>query len=124
MLVTAAIIEKDDKVLITQRKADDKRSLKWEFPGGKVKDGETPEACLKREIKEELGIDVSVLGYFGTSIYHYDDISVELMAYQAVWQAGEIILNAHNDFRWVLRKPFIYCFLCRTVGYNNVYLNI
>ena len=67
--VTAAIIIKDNKVLIAQRAPDDKLANKWEFPGGKIKPGETPQECLKREIREELDVDIEVLDFFSESIY-------------------------------------------------------
>ena len=64
--VTCAIIEKDSKTLIARRAADQKLAGKWEFPGGKIEQGETPEECLKRELEEEFGIQVEV-GEFITS---------------------------------------------------------
>ena len=57
--VTAAMLVKDDKIIIARRGPDDKLADKWEFPGGKIEIDETPEQCLKREIKEEFDIDVS-----------------------------------------------------------------
>ena len=63
-IVTCAIIEKEGNVLIARRAVDQKLAGKWEFPGGKVEDGESPEECLKREIEEELGSLVEV-GYKG-----------------------------------------------------------
>lgn len=62
--VPCAIIEKDGKILIARRAADQKLAGKWEFPGGKVEEGESPEECLKRELEEEFGIqdEVGVLG--------------------------------------------------------------
>ena len=59
--VTAAIIESENKILIAQRKAKDNLfGGLWEFPGGKIEDGETPEECMARELKEELEIEVKV----------------------------------------------------------------
>ncbi len=58
--VTCAICEKDKKILIARRAADQKLAGKWEFPGGKVEDGESPEECLKRELEEEFGIQAEV----------------------------------------------------------------
>ncbi len=60
--VTCAIIEKDGKILIARRASDQNLAGKWEFPGGKVEDGESPEECLKRELEEEFGIQVEVGG--------------------------------------------------------------
>ena len=56
--VTAAILEKDGRIIIAQRKSSDHLSGKWEFPGGKIEAGESPEECLARELNEEFGIDV------------------------------------------------------------------
>ena len=61
--VTAAILKNNGRLLIAQGKATGKLPNKWEFPGGKVESGETPEDCLKREIKEEFNIDVFVGEY-------------------------------------------------------------
>jgi 8-oxo-dGTP diphosphatase len=99
--VTAAIIVKDKRVLIAQRKSLDKLPDKWEFPGGKVEDNETPEQCLKREMKEEFGIDVSVGEFIGENVYHYDHISIRLLAYRTFWNTGEIKIKAHQKIEWV-----------------------
>ena len=99
--VTAAILAKDNKIIIAKRGPNDRLANKWEFPGGKVEINETPEQCLKREMKEEFDIDVSVGEYLGSSIYHYDHISIELMAYRTYWKNGEIHLNDHNEFKWI-----------------------
>ena len=59
-LVVAAVMEKEGLVLIGQRRRNDRHPLKWEFPGGKVEDGETPREGLKRELREELGVDATI----------------------------------------------------------------
>ena len=102
--VTAAILIKDGKILIAKRKADDRQANKWEFPGGTVKQNETPQACLKREMQEEFGIEVSVGRIFAESIYHYDYGSIKLLAYRAHWESGKIALNEHVDYTWVSLK--------------------
>jgi 8-oxo-dGTP diphosphatase len=100
--VTAAILVKDGKVLIAKRKSSDKLPDKWEFPGGKVEAGETPQECLKREIQEEFGIDVSVGEFLGESVYHSNHGSIRLLAYLARWQAGNLSLKDHADYAWVM----------------------
>ena len=99
--VTAAILEKDGRIIIAQRKSSDRLSGKWEFPGGKIEPGETPEACLARELKEEFEIDVTIGEHLGSNIHHYDHISIELMAYRASWVGGAITMNDHKAYRWV-----------------------
>jgi 8-oxo-dGTP diphosphatase len=98
--VTAAILVVEGQVLIAKRKADDRLANKWEFPGGKVEDGETPEQCLKREMKEEFEINVSVGEYLGESICHYDHGSIQLLAFRTYWETGDISLQAHDDLSW------------------------
>ena len=99
--VTAAIMFKDGKVLIAKRGVGDRLANKWEFPGGKVEAGETPEECLKREMFEEFRIVVSVGDFLGESVYHYGHGSIRLVAYRASYETGELSLEAHADFAWV-----------------------
>jgi 8-oxo-dGTP diphosphatase len=65
--VTAAVIFKNGKVLVAQRSPESSLPNKWEFPGGKMEENETPEDCLKREIQEELNIDIKVKEYLCSS---------------------------------------------------------
>jgi 8-oxo-dGTP diphosphatase len=90
--VTAAIIIENKKVLVAQRADHGKMALKWELPGGKIEPGETPQQCLKREIKEELDIEVEVLGLFGESMYCYDFGDIRLLAYFCRRLGGNITL--------------------------------
>jgi 8-oxo-dGTP diphosphatase len=99
--VTAAIIIEDQKVLITQRHPDDTMGGKWEFPGGKVEPGETPEACLRRELHEELGILVEIHNLYAISKHAYPHVTIELLVYNVTIRSGQITLNTHQDYRWV-----------------------
>ncbi|GIM27344.1 NUDIX hydrolase [Clostridium polyendosporum] len=101
--VTAAVIIKNNKILICQRSLSDKLSGKWEFPGGKIEEGELPEECLIREIKEELDIHIEVGEKLGENIYDYSYDSINLIAYFATWKSGDIKLNVHNDYKWVTK---------------------
>lgn len=101
--VTAAVIEKDGRILIAQRKAGDKLAGKWEFPGGKMEPGETPEECLRRELMEEFGIDTRIGRYLCSSEFEYKHIHIELLAYRAEHLSGEYKLNDHAGIAWV--KP-------------------
>jgi len=99
--VAAAILTLNGKVLIAKRKPDDKLANKWEFPGGKIEAGESPEECLRREMREEFKVDVSVGRFFGESRYHYEHADIHLMAYLARWEKGELEPTSHSEYRWV-----------------------
>lgn len=98
--VTAAILEKDGRVMIAQRRAGDSLARKWEFPGGKVKTGETPEQCLARELTEEFDIRVLVGEFLGSRFQQYDHAAIELLVYRVRWVGGVPVAQAHADFRW------------------------
>ena len=72
--VTAAVIIQNEKVLITRRAADQKHAGWWEFPCGKIEDGESPEVCLRRELIEELGVDTLIGELLAESIFRYNSI--------------------------------------------------
>ena len=99
--VTAAILIQDDKVFIGQRKSGKQMANLWEFPGGKLEEGETPQECLVREMREEFGVEVAVREYFGESIYQYEHGSIKLLAYLVDWTGGEMTLRDHQDCKWV-----------------------
>ena len=80
--VTAAIFENDGKILIAKRKAGDELFAGlWEFPGGKVDEGEDPEMCIIRELEEELGVTVRIVDRRKSNIHHYDEKSVRLIPF-------------------------------------------
>ena len=99
--VTAAVIEKDGKFLIAQRKFTDALGGKWEFPGGKMEAGETPEQCLKRELKEEFVIEAEIGAFICASRFEYKQQPIELLAYRAAHVSGEFVLNDHERIEWV-----------------------
>jgi 8-oxo-dGTP diphosphatase len=99
--VTAAIIAKGNKVLIAKRNSIDRLANMWEFPGGKLENGESPEECLKRELYEELGIDTVIGEFLGETIHHYDHISVRLMFYRTQWIDGKITPVVHDNVVFV-----------------------
>lgn len=99
--VTAAILVHSGRVLIARRRAGARRGGLWEFPGGKIRTGETPEHCLRREIREELGVDIAVGEFFGESVYAYPDQTVHLLAYCSRLTGGSITLNDHAEIAWV-----------------------
>lgn len=99
--VIAAIIIDNNKILIGQRGKNEKLAGKWEFPGGKIELGETPQECLKREIKEELKVDIAIGNYFGESIYTYLNGKIKLIAYFATILSGDIKLSVHDKVEWI-----------------------
>jgi 8-oxo-dGTP diphosphatase len=99
--VTAGILRRSGRILITQRGPDDRHPLKWEFPGGKIEAGETPQACLRRELDEELGIRVRVGGMLVRHLHREDQCQIDLLAFRVHWVAGQIGLKVHSQCRWV-----------------------
>ncbi len=100
--VTAAIIVHNHKVLIAQRKHGKNLEYFWEFPGGKLEKGETLPQCLKREISEELRLDISVGNFFMESRYEYDFGTISLHAFWASCAGEEInFMDSHEQIRWV-----------------------
>ena len=104
--VVAAIIIKNDKYFIAQRNRNKHMGLSWEFPGGKVEKGETFEIALKREIKEELNIDININKKLGEENYKDDKINVKLHYLLCSHTSGEIYLNEHEDSAWVSKEEF------------------
>ncbi|MEA1961327.1 MAG: (deoxy)nucleoside triphosphate pyrophosphohydrolase [Bacillota bacterium] len=98
--VVAAILIHNKRVLIAQRaKADDLAGF-WEFPGGKIENGETPEEALGRELNEEFNIDIEVGEFLGSSVFNYLKGTIRLLAYFCKWSGGEIQSTVHQDYTW------------------------
>lgn len=97
--VTCAIIFFDKKILVTQRSEKMKLPLKWEFPGGKLEDGESEIDCIKREIKEEINIEIEILEKISNSIYDYGTFKINLIPFISKYVSGEIILSEHKDYK-------------------------
>ena len=101
-VVAAVLIDHDGKVLIARRKEGKKLGGYWEFPGGKVEKGETPETSLIRELQEEMNIDIEVLKYIGENTHRYDgDVDIRLLAYHSRIVRGQIRLMDHDKVMWV-----------------------
>lgn len=96
----AIIVDEEGRVLVAQRSASMKLPLKMEFPGGKVEEGETPEAGLIREIKEELGVDIAIVSEIQVNEHHYPDFSIRLIPYICRIISGEIFLKEHAAYFW------------------------
>ena len=99
--VVAALIWKDGTFMICQRPAHKARGLLWEFVGGKVEPGETMEAALIRECREELAVELSVGALFMQVVHTYPDITVELSLFHASICSGEPQRLEHVDIQWI-----------------------
>lgn len=105
--VTAAIIIEKGKVLVARRAPGQSYAGRWEFPGGKVEPGETPEQCLKRELMEEFGVEIRINDFVAESIYEYPTDSIRLLAYLVKILDGDIRLSVHDDYHWVNPKSLL-----------------
>ena len=98
--VVAAIICQDNQIFATQRGYGDFKDG-WEFPGGKVEPGETPEAALVREIREELAVEISVGELLTTVEYDYPNFHLTMHCYLCQLIGGELRLLEHQAARWL-----------------------
>lgn len=103
-VVVAAIIKQDDKYLIAQRKKGTHLGLLWEFPGGKLEKGESPEECLQREIQEELSLKVEPMDIYKVVSHHYETKHIIMLCYFCRIISGVPQLIECNDFQWVTAK--------------------
>lgn len=99
--VTCALIEANNLILCAQRSVDMSLPLKWEFPGGKLEDGESLESCLKREIYEELGVKINILERLPSNKHIYPGNKIiELIPFRCSLQTSEIDLKEHSNIEW------------------------
>jgi mutator protein MutT len=103
IIVVAAIIHRHQHILLTKRPADVHLPNLWEFPGGKVEAGESLEAALRRELREELDIEANVADEFFTTTHHYPTKSIELHFFNCSIASGEPRAVEVAECRWV--KP-------------------
>ena len=99
--MACAIIERDGLVLAAQRSASMSFPLKWEFPGGKIDPGESPQECLRRELLEEMGVSVSIREALPSHTHRYPDFSVTLYPFACTIVSGKIILHEHAAVNWL-----------------------
>jgi 8-oxo-dGTP diphosphatase len=105
--VVAAVIARDDRYLITQRRPSAVLPDLWEFPGGKVEEGETDLQALKREVRERVGVEIEGGACIGRRTHDYDGYSVDLALYQATIQgSAEPKAMRVADCRWVTSGEF------------------
>jgi 8-oxo-dGTP diphosphatase len=119
-LVVAAVIERSDRrLLIGQRRRNDSSPLKWEFPGGKVEEGETPEGALARELREELGATLRRSVPIGKVVHKYAESpeELEILFFAAAISEGELVPRSFERVEWVLPKELgVYDFLAANAG--------
>src|SRR5438105_579613 len=101
--VAAALVFRHGKLLITQRYHDAHLGGLWEFPGGKREEGESFAKCLRRELNEELGIEVEIGELLETIEHVYPEKKVRLQFFRCVWKKNEPRTLGCPDFRWVSR---------------------
>jgi 8-oxo-dGTP diphosphatase len=100
--VVAAIIQKDDRIFATQRGYGDWQDW-WEFPGGKMEAGETPEEALKREIREELSTEICIDKFLCTVEYDYPAFHLKMHCYLCSLLTEALHLNEHEAARWLTK---------------------
>ncbi|MDX2479197.1 MAG: (deoxy)nucleoside triphosphate pyrophosphohydrolase [Desulfuromusa sp.] len=105
--VCAAIIQHRDKVLLTLRPDDKRLGGYWEFPGGKIEAGESPQFALVRELREELDIEIEIGSLLETVSHCYEWGNVLIFAYLCTWISGEIKHLEVADHRWVSAEKLL-----------------
>lgn len=99
--VVAAVIKNENKYLIAKRAAHKLDAGKWEFPGGKIEIGETPDTALKRELLEELGIETVIGSFIKSVLCDIGHATIKLMAYEVKLMHMEFQLSDHDEIIWV-----------------------
>jgi 8-oxo-dGTP diphosphatase len=105
--VTAGILEENGRVLIARRRPGRHMAGKWEFPGGKVEAGETPEQSLVRELQEELDVRARVGSFLCRILFDGDGVSLELLVFRIDGFDGRPVLHEHEEIRWVLPQQLL-----------------
>mgnify|MGYP001822086210 FL=1 len=99
--VVAAVVMRNGKYMIARRAPGKHLAGYWEFPGGKIEEGESPEDSLQREIEEEFGVYAQVGAYLGENVHGYGDKTVRLMAYEATVEQDIHQSTDHDQIEWV-----------------------
>jgi 8-oxo-dGTP diphosphatase len=99
--VACAIIIERGKILLTQNSENSSNPYKWEFPGGKVENGESYANAITREIQEELQIKINVIKALVPVSYNYPHLQIQLIPFVCELYPGKIMLTEHRDYRWV-----------------------
>ena len=99
--VTCAIIVQKEKVLVAQNDESSDHAFQWEFPGGKIKSGETAEDCVVREIQEELDLNIQIEEKLNPVEHDYTIKSIRLIPFICVVVSGDLKLNDHKAVKWL-----------------------
>lgn len=105
--VVGAVIIENNKILCAQRGATKTLAYKWEFPGGKIEEGETPQAALKREINEEMNCSIEIGEEIETTVYEYDFGFVHLTTFYCHLLSGTPTLTEHVAIQWLSAHELI-----------------
>jgi 8-oxo-dGTP diphosphatase len=97
------ITNSNGEILLARRKASKSLAGKWEFPGGKLEEGESESECLKRELLEELGMEVRVNERMGENVHQYSSFQIRLIGYRCSFVGATYVLTDHDAYVWV--KP-------------------
>lgn len=104
--VVAAVIRDGDKIFVTQRGYGEFKGG-WEFPGGKIESGETPQNALKREIMEELETEIKVGKLIDTIEYDYSTFHLYMECFWCEIVKGNLVLREHEDARWLTKEQLL-----------------
>ncbi|HCT9180048.1 TPA: (deoxy)nucleoside triphosphate pyrophosphohydrolase [Corynebacterium aurimucosum] len=99
--VVGAVFTDGNRFLACRKAPGKSLAGMWEFPGGKIESGETPEQALAREIKEELSVTATVGDKVTSTVYEYDFATIELTTFLCRIESGELTLSDHDETRWV-----------------------
>ncbi|MDX2354890.1 (deoxy)nucleoside triphosphate pyrophosphohydrolase [Stutzerimonas xanthomarina] len=105
--VAAAVICQEGMVLITRRAPGEKLAGMWEFPGGKLEPGETPQSCIVRELREELGVESVAGEILTTSTFTYPGGAIELIAVTVLLRSAVLSLQVHDRAEWVTPRELL-----------------
>ncbi|MFT4413744.1 (deoxy)nucleoside triphosphate pyrophosphohydrolase [Fredinandcohnia humi] len=105
--VVGAVIIENEKILCVQRGQNQLLALKWEFPGGKIETGETPEEALRREVSEEMNCMVQVGEQIDETVHEYDFGIVHLSTYYCKLLNGTPTLSEHEEMRWLFPNELL-----------------
>ncbi|MBQ8425041.1 MAG: (deoxy)nucleoside triphosphate pyrophosphohydrolase [Clostridia bacterium] len=107
--VVAGVIEFDGKILCMQRDKGkfEYVSYKWEFPGGKIEEGETKQEALARELREEMEMEVDVNEHLTDVYYEYPDFTMNMYCFKCKAHSDKFVLNVHHDFKWLKKEDLM-----------------